>query len=839
MDKNELESMVNYIAARVDIPVLQVWRYYNETFKKSAKKIQTDYSDLTDKSIDESYRGNRAHDLKEKMLGKKISTNHQEEVKNLDKFKSHHKTILDGKYWTFKMSSLINNDCFLCAEKILRGDGPIFWHGKHAMHKLCAEKIIPNFKPTSPVTSNVDMEKYTNNIFAKYASYQNRIKSFSINNIEEDRKYTCDICFGGLVGYWLTVENNFLDFHPECYNHFVLNKTESNSETSQQVEQEPQQVEQIVRRTIDISSMFNEQLRDSNLQIHNIEGREIPRIPSNDKTFLISDSNQIDVLIFDTTRNTRIRFFGTGVLTIKKFGQQRRNRKLLRNIQVSIKNFEPFNVNFDKYIVPEIPELTKKLKRHFMKPVKEIGKLEFEEIIERIKNPEKFPSEVSERQIQNNPETKITDNEVKHTVSKSADIPLKVPDTDELNTGIKEIQKELLIEDEKIQEIVMQLKTRHVILTGAIGTGKTEIAKLIPQKIWHTPDFPKGYEVETYTATSEWTTSEVLSGTFPKLDNDSGSLQFEEKLGCVTKTINKHTTPTKDSRGTWLLIDEFNRADIDKAFGQLFTGLASNEIQHSSQNSDKKIPIPKDFRILGTMNTNDKTHLYQISDALKRRFAFVEIPVPSVQVKDKEMSIALEHALKINDIEKSQFSEHIVFEKDGSVDFENSKAIGLFTTAYVILAIIRSEKPLGTAILTGIYQNLITGLEMKLDSLKVLDSALKSALTPQLEQMSSEFFNLFLKFFETDEERNIYNLMSKISREGGKEKYEKTFSKLMSTIGINNLELADTKDIISEKNKNTINEKWDNFSANVLWENLTNLKEFKESVTLLNDTYSL
>jgi len=61
----------------------------------------------------------------------------------------------------------------------------------------------------------------------------------------------------------------------------------------------------------------------------------------------------------------------------------------------------------------------------------------------------------------------------------------------------------------------------------------------------------------------------------------------------------------------------------------------------------------------------------------------------------------------------------------------------------------------------------------------------------------------------------------------------------MSTIGINNLELADTKDIISEKNKNTINEKWDNFSANVLWENLTNLKEFKESVTLLNDTYSL
>ena len=38
-------------------------------------------------------------------------------------------------------------------------------------------------------------------------------------------------------------------------------------------------------------------------------------------------------------------------IKIKKFGQQRRNRKLLRNIQVSIKNFEPFNVNFDKLVI--------------------------------------------------------------------------------------------------------------------------------------------------------------------------------------------------------------------------------------------------------------------------------------------------------------------------------------------------------------------------------------------------------------------------------------------------------------------------------------------------------
>ena len=239
------------------------------------------------------------------------------------------------------------------------------------------------------------------------------------------------------------------------------------------------------------------------------------------------------------------------------------------------------------------------------------------------------------------------------------------------------------------------------------------------------------------------------------------------------------------------------------------------------------------------MNTNDKTHLYQISDALKRRFAFVEIPVPSVQVKDKEMSIALKHALKNNDVEKSQVSEHVVFEEGDLVDFDNSKSIELLTTAYFILAIVRIEKPLGTAILTGIYQNLVSGFEMKLDSLKVLDSALNSALTPQLEQMSSEFFNLFLKFFETDEKKNIYNLMSRISREEGKEKYKKIFSDILNAMGIHDVDLTDGKDIISENNKDIINKKWDDFTSKVSWENLTNLKEFKKSVTTIKDTFSL
>jgi hypothetical protein len=100
--------------------------------------------------------------------------------------------------------------------------------------------------------------------------------------------------------------------------------------------------------------------------------------------------------------------------------------------------------------------------------------------------------------------------------------------------------------------------------------------------------------------------------------------------------------------GRWLIIDELNRADIDKAFGELFTLFSGNRVRLSYRRQnlpivllppgdevDPKLEFPiyllEDWRLLGTMNTFDKASLYQMSFAFMRRFAFVEIDIPKAK----------------------------------------------------------------------------------------------------------------------------------------------------------------------------------------------------------------
>ena len=140
-----------------------------------------------------------------------------------------------------------------------------------------------------------------------------------------------------------------------------------------------------------------------------------------------------------------------------------------------------------------------------------------------------------------------------------------------------------------------------------------------------------------------------------------------------------------------IVIDEINRANISRVFGELITLIEDDKRFGGSMPLKCKLPsgdefqIPKNLYILGTMNTADKS-IALLDIALRRRFEFVPLyPNPQL-AKTEEKKTVLE---KINQrIFKDKGPDfqigHAYFMKDDSlIDCMNKKVVPLLTEYYM------------------------------------------------------------------------------------------------------------------------------------------------------------
>lgn len=198
-----------------------------------------------------------------------------------------------------------------------------------------------------------------------------------------------------------------------------------------------------------------------------------------------------------------------------------------------------------------------------------------------------------------------------------ADAPIAANEQadDDEPLSLAQLADRLLISEDFLDELRSLLTAKkQVILYGPPGTGKTFVAMEFANCITGSAD-----RVELVQFHPSYAYEDFIEGFRPALINNQPGFKLTDG---PLKRLAARAAAQPDETFV-LIIDEINRGNLAKVFGEMYFLLEYRDRSIQLQYSQTKFSLPKNLLIIGTMNSADRS-IALLDAALRRRFFFVE-----------------------------------------------------------------------------------------------------------------------------------------------------------------------------------------------------------------------